>query len=61
MTDEPKQPPLPGAEWRKAAPWTLEEAWENCTGQCGADPWCQVCLQDKKRRNEERAKPQGTE
>lgn len=53
MTDEPEQTPLPWLERKKAASWTLDEAWENCTGQCGADPWCQVCLKEKIRRHEE--------
>lgn len=53
MTDETKHSALPGPERRRSASWTLEEAWENCKGQCGADPWCQVCLKEKKRLHEE--------
>jgi hypothetical protein len=53
MTDETKDPEVPGRARRKAASWTLEEAWENCRGQCGADPWCQMCMREKERLHEE--------
>ncbi len=53
MADESKQHPLPVPERKKASSWTLEEAWENCKGQCGSEPWCQVCMKEKERRHEE--------
>ena len=53
MKDETKHLPLPGPERKKAASWTLEEAWEHCRGQCGADAWCQVCMKEKERLHEE--------
>jgi hypothetical protein len=53
MKDEMKQPPATGRGQADASVWTLEEAWENCTGQCGADPWCGVCLREKERLHKE--------
>jgi hypothetical protein len=53
MTDATKHPPVHALGRRKAASWTLDEAWENCKGQCGADPWCQVCMKEKERLHEE--------
>lgn len=48
-----KDAPMPGPRRKNTASWTLDEAWENCKGQCGADPWCQVCLREKQRLHEE--------
>lgn len=53
MSDHTKQSSGQGSERQKTAPWTLEEAWENCKGQCGTDPWCQVCMKEKERLHEE--------
>ena len=53
MKDETKLSAGKREERAQAPSWTLEEAWENCTGQCGADPWCRVCLKEKNRLHEE--------
>ena len=31
-----------------------DELWENCKGQCGADPWCRECMREKERLHKER-------
>lgn len=36
-----------------------DELWENCKGQCGADPWCRECMREKERLHEERLNRQG--
>ena len=53
MKEGTKDRPGPEAERQKAGAWTLDEAWESCTGQCGADPWCRVCMKEKERLHEE--------
>jgi len=53
MDKKTKHSPLRRPERKQAVSWTLEEAWDNCTGQCGADPWCSVCMREKERLHEE--------
>ena len=53
MKNETTPSPVPAAARRKAAAWTLDEAWGNCQGQCGADPWCPGGLKEKQRLPDE--------
>jgi hypothetical protein len=57
---EKKEKPL--AQEQQSARETssvLDDHWENCKGQCGADPWCRECMREKERLHEERLNRQG--
>jgi len=57
---EKKEQPL--AQEQQSARETLsvlDDDWENCKGQCGADPWCRECVREKERLHEERLNRQG--
>jgi len=49
MTEETAAPALPEQETSEERKRRLDEIWENCTGQCGADPWCRECMREKER------------
>ena len=53
MKEETAAPALPEQETSEERKRRLDEIWENCTGQCGADPWCRDCMREKKRLHEE--------
>jgi hypothetical protein len=43
----------------RETPSVLDDDWEYCKGQCGADPWCRECMREKERLHEERLNRQG--
>ncbi len=55
MTIEEKaaDPALPEHQATEEKPPGADESWENCKGQCGADPWCRECIREKERLHEE--------
>jgi len=53
MKEQTENPHDPRPKGKPAGSWTLEEAWEFCKGQCGADPWCRACMKEKERLHEE--------
>ena len=53
MKEETEGPALPDRETGEERTRRLDEIWENCTGQCGADPWCSECMREKERLHKE--------
>jgi len=53
MNEETEGPTLLEKETSEKRKRRLDEIWENCTGQCGADPWCSECMREKERLQKE--------
>jgi hypothetical protein len=59
MKEKTAEPALPEQTTNEERKRRLDEIWENCKGQCGADPWCMECMREKKRLHEEKLNRQG--
>jgi len=59
MKEKTAEPALPEQTTNEERKRRLDEIWENCTGQCGADTWCRECMREKKRLHEEGLNRQG--
>jgi len=59
MKEKTPEPALPEQKANEERERRLDEIWENCKGQCGADPWCMECMREKERLHEERLNRQG--